>query len=103
VMHEGIMWLDTHASIDVDLIAKITCLPTNGEQTMQYLDDKTKEKTLEEEMKQMYGTERGSIGIFINRISEPTMILDTKLMACKLLRKCHKEEVPTGVIIVVTQ
>jgi hypothetical protein len=54
-------------------------------------------------MKQTYGTERGSRGIIINRISEPTTRLATKLMACKLLRKCRKEEVPAGVIAAVVQ
>jgi hypothetical protein len=62
----------------------------------KYLDDKTKEKSLAEEMKQTYGTERGSRGIIINRISEPMMRLETKLMACKLLRKCRKEECQQG-------
>ena len=47
----GILWLDTQFSIDVDLIAKITTLATNGEPPAQYLDDKTKEKALVEEMK----------------------------------------------------
>jgi len=50
-MHGRILWLDTQVSIDVDLIAKITGLPTNGEPLVQYLDDKTKEKSLAEEMK----------------------------------------------------
>jgi hypothetical protein len=31
-----------------------------GESPTQYLDDKTKEKALAEEMKKTYGTERGS-------------------------------------------
>jgi hypothetical protein len=44
----------------------------------------------------------GPMGIIINRISEPAMRLETKLMACKLLRKCHKEEAPAGVIAAVT-
>jgi hypothetical protein len=92
VMHGGILWLDTKVSIDVDLIAKITGLPTNEEQPMQYLYDKTKEKALEEEMKQTYGTERGSKEIVINQISEPTTRLATKLKACKLItrRKCQQ-------------
>jgi hypothetical protein len=67
------------------------------------LDDKTKEKSLVEEMKKTYGTERGSQGIIINRISEPVTRLETKLMACKLLRKCHKEEAPARVIAAVAQ
>jgi hypothetical protein len=32
VTHGGIIWLITHVSIDVDMISKITCLPTNEEQ-----------------------------------------------------------------------
>jgi len=62
------------------------------------MDDKTKEKVLAEETKKNYGIVRGSRGIIINRISEPTIILETKLMACKLLRKCRKEEAPAGVV-----
>jgi hypothetical protein len=49
-------------------------------------------------MKQTYGTERESRGIIINRIGEPKTKIATKLMTCKLLRKCRKEEVPTCVI-----
>jgi hypothetical protein len=56
VMHRGILWLDTKFSIDFNLIKKITGLPTNGEPSAQYLDEKTKEKSLEEEMKKTYGT-----------------------------------------------
>jgi hypothetical protein len=46
-------------------------------------------------MKKKYGTERGSLGIIINHISEPKKRLAMKLMACKLLRKCPNEEAPT--------
>jgi hypothetical protein len=38
-------------SIDVELISFITGLPSNGEKPTQYIDDKTKEKELAEEMK----------------------------------------------------
>jgi hypothetical protein len=54
-------------------------------------------------MKKTYGTMRGSRGIIINRINEPATRLETKLMACKLLRKCRKEEAPAGVIAAVAQ
>jgi hypothetical protein len=100
-MHKGILWLDTQVSIDVDFITKITGMPTNGEKPVQYLDDKTKETTLAKDMKQTYGTERGSRGIIIDRISEPPTWLATKLMACKLLRKSCKEKVPTSIIAVI--
>jgi hypothetical protein len=54
-------------------------------------------------MKQIYGKKRGFRGIIINRISEPTTWIATKLMACKLLRKCRKEEVPPDIIVAFTQ
>jgi len=54
-------------------------------------------------MKKTYGTERGSCVIIIKSISEATKRLATKIMACKLLIKCHKEEVPVRVIMAATQ
>jgi hypothetical protein len=102
LLHGGIMCIDMPVSIDVDLIANIIGLPTDGEKLEQNLNDKNNKKTLAKEMKKTYGTMRGSKRIIINKISEPVTILRTKLMAWKLLRKCHKEEAPTGVIIVGT-
>jgi hypothetical protein len=49
LVHGGILWMDMPISIDVDLIAAITGLPTNGEKPEKFLDDKTKEKDLLEE------------------------------------------------------
>jgi hypothetical protein len=95
VVNGGIIWLDRPILIDVELIEKIKGIPIDGEKHAQYMDDKTKEKALAEEMKQTYKIERGSRGIIINKISEPATRLETKLMAYKLLRKCHKEEAPT--------
>jgi hypothetical protein len=103
VLHGGFLWLEQPVSIDVELIALITGLPSMGENPAQYLDDKTKEKSLAEEMKKTYGTERGSCGIIIKRINDATMRMATKLMACKMLRKCRKEEVPVGVVAAATQ
>ena len=70
-MHGGILRLDKHVSIDIDLTIEITGLPTNGDKPEKYLDEKTKEKTLAEEMKKTYGRVRGFKGIVINRINEP--------------------------------
>jgi hypothetical protein len=54
-------------------------------------------------MKKTYGTERELRRIIIKHISDATTRLATKLMACKLMRKCRKEKVPTGVIPAATQ
>jgi hypothetical protein len=87
----------------MELISFITGLSSNGENPLQYLDDKTKEKELTKEMKKTYGKDRGSRGIIIKRISEPVTKITTKLMACKFLRKRHNEEVPIGVVAATTQ
>jgi hypothetical protein len=62
-----------------------------------------KEKELAEEMKKMYGTERGSRRIIIKCINDATTRMATKFMACKLLRKFRKEEVPVGVVATVAE
>jgi hypothetical protein len=85
------------------MITFITSLPSMGESLVQFLDDKTKEKGLVEEMKKTYGMERGSPRIIIKRINDAAMRMATKLMACKLLRKCRKEEVLAGVVAATTQ
>ena len=66
------------------------------------MDDKTKKKTLAEEMKKTYGTVRGSTRIVINRIKEPAKRLEMKLVEYKFLRNFCKEEALVGVIVVVT-
>jgi hypothetical protein len=71
-----------------------------GESPMQFLDDKTKEKTLVKEMKKTYNIERGLCEIIIKRINDATTRMATKLMACKMLSKFRKEEVPVGVAVV---
>jgi len=58
---------------------------------------------MEDEIKRKYGTERGSKGMIIRQMNELETKFVTKLMACKLLRKCHKEKSPAGVIATVTQ
>jgi hypothetical protein len=67
-----------------------------------FLDDKTKEKALKEEMKKKYGTQ-GDERHHHQIINNVATQLGTKILACKLLRKCHREEVPAGVITVAAQ
>jgi hypothetical protein len=47
---------------------------------MQYMDDKTKEKALAEEMKKKCGTKRGLYDIIIKWISDASTRMATKLM-----------------------
>jgi hypothetical protein len=103
IMHGGDIWLENIMSIDVELIANITGLPSRGMDPAHFLDDKSREKALAEDMKKKYGTDRGTIWIIIKRINDATTKLGAEILACKLLRKFRREEVPAGVVVVATQ
>jgi len=95
--------LDNLASIDVELMANLTGFPSRGMDITHFLDDKAREKVLAKEMKNKYGTDRGIRGIIIKTINDAMTQLGTKILACKLLRKCYREEVPAGVVAVSSQ
>jgi hypothetical protein len=38
------------------------------------------------------------MGIMINDINDPATRFSTRLLGCKLMRRCHKEEVMVGVV-----
>jgi hypothetical protein len=54
-------------------------------------------------MNKKYGTDRGTRGIIVKRINDAATQLGVKILACKLLRKCRREEVPAGVLAVADQ
>jgi hypothetical protein len=54
-------------------------------------------------MKKKYGTVRGTMCIIIKRINNITKQMGANILACKLIRKCLKEEVPVGFIAFVAQ
>jgi hypothetical protein len=103
VRHGGDISLDKPIPITIELIAQITGLPIQGMDLVLALDDKSKEKVLAKEMKKNYGTARGMRGIIIKQINNAATQFGTKILACKLLRKFCKEEVPTRVIAVASQ
>jgi hypothetical protein len=100
VTHGGDVWLDKPVPITIELIVQIIGLRTRGMDLALILDDKSKEKTLAEEMKKKYGIDRGTRGIIIKRINNVMTRLGTKILSYKQLRKCRKDEAPAGVIIV---
>jgi hypothetical protein len=102
-LHGGFLWMEQPISIDLEMIALITRLSSMGENPTKYLDDKTKEKTLAEEMKRTYETESFLCNIIIKRISDVTTWMATKILVCKMLRKCHKEEFLVRVVAAAAQ
>jgi hypothetical protein len=103
VTHGGDIWLDKPVPITIELIRTNNRITNRGMDPTLILDDKSKEKALAEEMKKKYGTTRGMRGIMIKQINNAKTQLGAKILACKLLRKCCKEEVPAGVIAVAAQ
>jgi hypothetical protein len=103
VTHGWDVWLDKLVPITIELIAHIIGLPIRGMDPTLILDDNSKEKALAEEMKKKYGTDRGTRGIIVKRINDVVTQLGENILAYKLLRKCCKDEVSTGVIALATQ
>jgi hypothetical protein len=87
----------------MDLIEGIMRLPTDGENLEKYLEDNIKDKAILYDIKTNYGMNHGNRGIKINDISDLATRFSTKLLGCKLMHKCHKEEVSAGVVIVIVQ
>jgi hypothetical protein len=85
-VHIGYMWLERLVSIDIDLIVHIKGLPSKGLDLASNFFNMKKEH-----------------GLDISSISDPIVKFETQALACKLLRKCIKYQVPTKVIETVEQ
>jgi hypothetical protein len=53
-VHGGILWMDRPIPINVDLIVAIKGLPMDGEKLEKYLEEKMKEKSISDEIKEKY-------------------------------------------------
>jgi hypothetical protein len=62
--------MDRLVPINIDLIATITGIPMDREKPKQYLEDKTKAKSISDKIKAKFGGERGNRGIKINDIND---------------------------------
>jgi hypothetical protein len=49
-------------------------------------------------MKEKFQTFRGKRGLDVKSINDKNVRFVTQVLACKMLRKCHKDEVPVAVI-----
>jgi hypothetical protein len=97
-IHGGFLWLDRPVSIETQLIMWIIGLPLAWEDPLPLFTNKYKEKSLAEKMKDKYDTHRGARGLDISSIKDDIFRFAMYVMACKLLRKCHKDQVPKSAI-----
>jgi hypothetical protein len=95
--------MDRPIHIDVALISKITVFPTVSALSEDFLEKKSHEKELAEQVKAHFIMTKGNKGIIIKEINDDATRLSCKLMMCNLLRKCHREEALVGVIALATQ
>jgi hypothetical protein len=97
-IHERELWLDPPVSIDMQLIARIMGLPTTREDPTILFAKKVGEKALSKSMKDNFNTFRENQGLDVASISDYLVRFETQVLACKLLRKCRKDEVLVAVI-----
>jgi hypothetical protein len=100
-VHVGFLSLDRPISIDTDLISRITWLLTQGKDPNSLFADKKTDRALSKITRKNFHTVRGVHGLDVTRICNPTVRLETHALACKLLRKCRKDQVPVRVIVVI--
>jgi hypothetical protein len=62
----------------------VRCIPE------EYLDNKVREKEIQNKVKAQFDTTRGNRGIVIKDINDNVTRFASKLMACKLLRKLQR-------------
>jgi len=72
-MHGGILWLDRPISIEIELIVWISRLPSKFEDPLLLFTDKTKDKALEERMKEKYDTFIGAHSLDVASINGDTI------------------------------
>jgi hypothetical protein len=76
-VHGGYLWLYRPISIDTNLSARITILPTQGQDPNSLFVEKKIDRTLSKEMREKFHTIRGVHGLDVLRICDPTVRLAT--------------------------
>jgi hypothetical protein len=94
--------MDKTIHIYVALISRITGFTAIDTQPKDFLENKAREKELEEQVKAQFNTMRGSRGLIIKEINDDMTRFAKKLIVFKILRKCLQKEYPAGVIAMET-
>jgi hypothetical protein len=100
-VHRGTLWIGPPISIDTQLISWITGLSIVGEDLKMIFTNNSWEKALSECMKENFKNFRGKSGLDVAIISDDVVRFAMQVLACKLVRKCWKDEVSSAIIVVV--
>jgi len=78
-------------------------MPYQGVDLGEAFGGKTKERKLVNQMKSEFGLVDKSHRYLIHSIIEKVLQFAAQILACKIIRKCHADEVPTQVISLAAQ
>jgi len=102
LVHNGYLWLEEPIPITANLIHRISQLSFKGHNPAA-IAGKSSDLALAEAMKAKYKLEKKKWGYIIASIKDKWVCIATQLLADKLMRKCHIDEVPTFVIVLAKQ
>ena len=97
-MHEGFLWLDRKADLNVHLIHRITGLSKRGIDPGKHFVGKELDRQIAERMKCLYNLQKGGRAFDVAIIEDDTVWFTVQLLARHLLRTCYPTEVPTTVV-----
>lgn len=103
LVHDGCLWLEEPIRITNMLIHMITWLPHLGLNLTMELGRKIGEHDLAEKMKDKFKLVKKLHGYSISSITNPTVKVATQILARKIMRKCHADEVSTLLVSLVAQ
>ena len=98
-MHDGYLWLEETIPITPNLIHHVSRLPYKGKDLATISEGKGSDLAFAEAMKPKYKLEKKKRGYAISIIKDKEVHMATQIMAGKVMRKCHADEV---LVLVVT-
>lgn len=98
LVHDGCLWLGEPIPIMNHLIHRNTQLACKGEDPTNISEGKSDDLAIAEAMKKKFKLEMKKIGYAISSINNAVIKFATQILARKVVRKCHADEVPTQVV-----
>ena len=102
-MHDGCLWLEEPIPITNHLIDKITRLPCKGEDPTNISKGKIDDLAIAQAIKKKFKLEKKKQGHAISSIKKLAFKVVTQILARKVMRKCHADEVPAPMVAVAVQ
>lgn len=102
LVHDGYLWLEEPIPIMADLIHRISLLPYKGKDPMK-IARKSGNLDVAEAMKKTYKLEKKKRCYTNKSIKDKGVHIATQLLANKVMRKFHRDEVLVPVVVLAEQ